>query len=76
MASVSTEGALENMVQVTVNSQKVDEVNESIRGAVEAAQKKAMEEAMAQQGIGAVSYTHLDVYKRQAMRWNEPQVCR
>ena len=34
VASVSTEGALENMVQVTVNSQKVDEVNESIRGAV------------------------------------------
>lgn len=55
VASVSTEGALENMVQVTVNSQKVDEVNESIREAVEAAQKKIMEEAMAQQGIGGMT---------------------
>nr|WP_317412094.1 efflux RND transporter permease subunit [uncultured Solibaculum sp.] len=55
VASVSAEGALENMVQVTINSQKVDKVNEDIREAVEAAQQKAMEEAMAQQGMGGMT---------------------
>ncbi len=55
VASVSTEGALENMVQVTIDSRKVDKVNEDIRKAVEDARQKAMEEIMAQQGMGGMA---------------------